>query len=258
MAIADSKIRTGQFVIDPENNQLTFLDMRFYATEDGDMVPSVSTILDAYPKPAAFYQWLKDNTAEESERIKTEAGETGSMVHQLSEQYDLGETVSMIDANGKIRYKAKEWSLFERYVAWCREFNPEIVQTEFNIVSPKLGTGGTVDKEIILDDMNLMIDLKTSNQINDTYWMQLAAYAKMFEERTGRLLDIAILWVNAKTRTTKYEKGKTYQIPGVQLLFPPRELEHYWKLFKHCQVLWNEVNGDMKPREITYNLSHKK
>jgi len=42
------------------NKQLTFLDSRFYSTEDGGFVPSVTTILEAYPKGAAYYNWLKE------------------------------------------------------------------------------------------------------------------------------------------------------------------------------------------------------
>lgn len=255
----DSKIRTGQYVVDPENNQLTFLDVRFYRTDNGNFVPSVSTILDAFPKSSAFYDWLKNNTAEESDKIKTEAGETGSMVHKLSELYDAGEPVSVIDENGHIKYKAREWMLFERYVEWTKRFNPNIIQNEFNIVSDNIGTGGTIDKEIELDGKHLLLDLKTSNAIHDTYWMQLATYKKLYEEHYGKDLDgVCILWVNAKTRTEKYVNGEVYQIPGAQLLFPPKPIEHYWNLFLHCRALWQEANGDMKPRELTYNILHKK
>ncbi len=40
-----------------QNKQLTFLDSRFYQTKDGDYVPSVTTILECYPKGAAYYNW---------------------------------------------------------------------------------------------------------------------------------------------------------------------------------------------------------
>lgn len=256
----ESKIRTGQFIVDHESNQLTFLDVRFYLSDNGNFVPSVSTVLDAYPKGQAFYEWLKNNSAEDSERIKNEAGETGSVVHKLTELYDAGEVVSVVEPQtGKIKYKAKEWNMFEKYVDWCKKFNPTIIQNEFNIVSENLGVGGTIDKEIILDGKKMLLDVKTSNIIHDTYWMQLAAYKKMYEELyKTEIEDVCILWLNAKTRTEKYEKYKTYQTPGVQLLFPPKDIEHYWKLFLHCQALWLEVNGDMKPRDLVYKISHKK
>jgi hypothetical protein len=46
-------------LIDLPSNQLTFLDNRFYVTESGQFVPSVTTYLEAYPKNAQFYEWLK-------------------------------------------------------------------------------------------------------------------------------------------------------------------------------------------------------
>lgn len=254
-----SKLRTGQFLVDKESNQITFLDTRYYLTDNGNYVPSVSTVLDAFPKSAAFYDWLKNNTAEESERIKTEAGETGSIVHQLCELYDSGEPVSVMDESGKIRYKIREWNMFEKYVQWCSVFNPAVIQNEFQIVSENLGVGGTIDKEIELEGLSMLLDIKTSNMINDTYWMQLAAYKKMYEELYGKKIDqVCILWLNAKVRTEKYEKLKTYQIPGAQLLFPPKDIEHYWNLFNHCKALWDEINGDVKPKELTYHLTYQK
>jgi hypothetical protein len=49
------------YIIDTSTRQITLLDARFYRNEDGVFVPSVTTILEAYPKDAAFYQWLKNN-----------------------------------------------------------------------------------------------------------------------------------------------------------------------------------------------------
>lgn len=254
----ESKIRTGQYLVDKDLNQLTFLDVRFYPDDNGGYQPSVSTVLDAYPKGEFFYKWLKEN-GEDADAIRDEAGETGSIVHGLCERYDEGDEVSVIDETGRIKYKAKEWNMFEKYVSWCDAFNPEILENERSMCSKNLGFGGTLDKRIILDGQKVILDLKTSNMIHDTYWMQLAAYKKMYEELTGDIMDnIAILWLNAKTRTEKYKAGEIYQLKGVQLLFPPKDIEHYWKLFLHCQALWTEVNGDLKPRDLTYSLTHKK
>lgn len=259
MSTLESKMRTGQCIVDVESNQLTFLDVRFYQTESGAFVPSVSTVLEAFPKGAAFYEWLKNNTAEESDRIKNEAGESGSVVHKLTELYDSGQPVSILDMDGSIRYKAKEWSMFERYVEWCNRFNPDMVMNEFQIVSEDLGVGGTIDRKLVLDGSNMLLDIKTSNMIHDSYWMQLAAYKRMYEEKYKETIDnVGILWLNSKTRTEKYEAGKTYQIKGAQLIFPPKDIEHYWKLFLHCKALWEEVNGDMRPRELVYTITHKK
>ena len=44
----------SNFIINTNTKQLTFLDGRYYWTEDGQFVPSVTTILEAYPKDASY------------------------------------------------------------------------------------------------------------------------------------------------------------------------------------------------------------
>lgn len=255
------KIRTGQFQVDETTKQITFMDLRFYRTSEGEYFPSVTTILDAYPKNAAFFDWLKKH-GDEADTIRDEAGERGSIVHGLTEKYDNGEVVSLIDADGKIRYKSNEWKMFERYVDFCDTIQPEVLHTEYNIISPNLGTAGTIDRNILLKTPKIkgkfLLDIKTSNQLHDHYWSQLAAYVKLHEEAfPDEPIDgICILWLNAKTRGAS--KTGAIQGKGWQLVFPDRSIEHYFNIFKATQLLWNEVNGDMKPNDIIYNIEHKK
>jgi hypothetical protein len=256
------KLKTGQYFLDEESKQLTLLDVRFYTPDGGiNYFPSVTTILDAYPKTAAFYEWLK-KMGGDADSIRDEAGIKGSVVHQLTEAYDKGETVSLIDLDGRIRYKSSEWKMFERYVDFRNTVEPQILRREYNIISPRLGTGGTIDSNVLFNYRKLqgkyIIDLKTSNNIQDHYWCQGAAYIKMHEEAfpEEHIDGFAVLWLNAKTRGESRVNG--IQGKGWQLVFPPKPIEHYWRLFRHTQALWNEVNGDMKPNNLTYNIEYKK
>lgn len=54
-------------------DRIEFLDSRFYQHANGNFYPSVTTILDAYPKSAAFYEWLK-KAGEDADEIRDEAG----------------------------------------------------------------------------------------------------------------------------------------------------------------------------------------
>ncbi len=256
------KIRTNQFRIDEETKQLTFTDLRFYADGKGNYFPSVTTVLDAYPKSAQFYEWLK-KMGSDADTIRDEAGERGSIVHGLSERYDLGETVSLLDLDGKIRYKTSEWKMFEKYVEFTKDIKPEILETEYNIICPELNIAGTIDRKIKLNLPKLkgkfILDIKTSNALHDHYWSQLAAYYKMdqmaFPDDTP-VDGVCILWLNAKTRGAS--KTGSIQGRGWQLVFPDKPLEHYWKVFQATQLLWTEVNGDLKPNNISYTIEHKK
>lgn len=252
------KIRTGQYLIDDKNKQITFTDLRFYTNDGENYFPSVTTILDAYPKTAQFYDWLKKN-GDEADGIRDAAAERGSIVHSLTERYDNGETINLIDADGVIRYKAGEWAMFEKYVEFTKTVQPEILMNEYNIISPKLGTAGTIDRKLKLFKIGkVLMDIKTSNAIHPHYWSQLAAYAKLNEEAfPDETIDgVCILWLNAKTRG-EGRKG-SYQGKGWQLVFPEYPIDHYWKIFQATQLLWNEVNSSLKPRNITYNIEHTK
>lgn len=252
-----TKLFSKNYRIDFTNRQITFLDTRFYLTDTGNYVPSVTTILDCYPKPAAFYDWLK-KVGEDADTIRDEAGNRGSVVHKLTERYDAGEEVNLIDESGNINFKLVEWSMFERYVEFRRRFEFEVIFSELNLISDELGFAGTLDRVIKIDDRLLIIDIKTSNSLYDHYWLQMAAYEKLLAEVQPDLkIDgYAILWLNALTRTEG--KNGAIQGKGYQLIErKPEDKEKDWSLFQATHQLWNAERGNMKPKEQSYQLSHK-
>ena len=246
------------YIIDTNAKQITFTDNRFYTSEDDQFIPSVTTILQAYPKDAHFFQWLKQ-VGEEADTIRDEAGRRGSIVHSLTERYDAGEEIGLLDNGGNIGYKLAEWNMFEKYVDFRKNNQFDVIHSEFNIISPKLGFAGTIDRIIQINGENILVDIKTSNQVYDHYWLQLAAYKKLMQEHyhSINVVDrVAILWLNSKTRT----RGKDGQIqgPGWQLIIRDKGMEDYdYELFEATHKLWNAQNGDMQPRLKSYSLTHK-
>jgi hypothetical protein len=243
--------------LDLTNNRITFLDNRFYTHENGSYYPSSTTILDAYPKNAGFYEWLK-KAGEDSDSIRDEAGRRGSVVHNLTEMYDLGVEVNLLDDNGNISVKMFEWSLFERYIEFRKRFNVEILHTELNLVSDRLQFGGTLDRIVNINGKKILLDIKTSNAIYNHYWLQVASYAKLYEELVESNIEgVAILWLNAKTKTDG--KAGSCQGKGWQLITceDQKEIDQYWKLFQATQRLWVAENGSMQPKQLSYQLSHK-
>jgi hypothetical protein len=251
-------IKTGNknMLIDLSSNQLTFLDQRWYS-EEGDFFPSVTTYLEAYPKNAQFFEWLK-KVGDDADEIRDEAGRRGSVVHSLTERYDLGEEVTILNEQGFIGYKLSEWNMFEKYVEFRKNFQTNILHTELNLVSKKYRMGGTLDRVMTVDGRLLLVDIKTSNMVHPHYWLQTSAYDKMLQEKLGITVDgTAILWLNAKTRT-EGRKG-AIQGKGWQLLMETDRdaIAKHWKLFQACQELWLAENGDSKPRQISYSITHK-
>lgn len=245
----------SKFIIDLQARQLTMLDARFYYDHNGEFVPSVTTILEAYPKDAHFFKWLKE-VGSDADAIRDEAGRRGSVVHQLTEQYDAGEEVSLLNMDGNLQYKMLEWSMFERYVEFSTRFKPEIIMSEQNFVNSFLGFAGTLDRVIKMNGLTYLIDIKTSNVIHDSYWLQLAAYRELLLQNKGMEVDfVGILHLNAKTRT----EGKIGAIQGQGWqLIQQRDTAKELSLFDKVRDLWLEQNKDAKPKKASYTLTHKK
>jgi hypothetical protein len=238
-----------------KNNQLTFTDGRFYPDTDGVYYPSVTTVLEAFPKPYALLQWMKEVGAK-SDEVRDAAGRRGSTVHTLTESYDKGEQVDLLGDHGQPMYSLEEWGLFERYVEFSTRFNPVHSMIEQQLVCGELGFGGTIDRVCEVEGKKILLDIKTSNGIYDSYWLQLAAYREGLYINSGIEVDaVGILWLNAKTRTI----GKKGDVQGVgwQLL-QKDDTRKDWELFRAVHKIWLSVNEGAKPKEFSYTLSHKK
>jgi hypothetical protein len=239
-----------------ENQQLTFTDGRFYQRPGGEWVPSVTTVLEAYPKPYALLQWMKEQGTKTDEIIAA-AGRRGTSVHDMTERFDRGEEVNLFDEYGKPNCTLEEWGMFERYVDFSQRYCPDFQRIETRYVGPEFA--GTVDRIGTLSNgKRFIVDIKTSNGIYDSYWLQLAAYFylyKLLDESPMQIDGVAILWLNAKTRTDKEYQGKGWQLI---MLDNSEELRDKFELFKSVLAIWAATNADKKPRQWTYGLKHRK
>jgi hypothetical protein len=237
------------------NNQLTFTDGRFYIGENGDYFPSVTTLLECYPKPYALLQWMKE-VGNKSDEIRDAAGRRGSTVHALTELYDDDHEVSLLGDNGQPQYSLEEWAMFERYADFSQRHQPKHKMIEAELICPELGCAGTMDRLSEIGGKLYLIDIKTSNGIYNSYWLQLAAYREMLRILHGIKVDgVAILWLNAKTRT--YGKNGDIQGPGWQLS-TREKTDKDFELFQAVQKLWQAEHENDKPKHTSYQLTHKR
>jgi len=238
-----------------KNNQLTFTDARYYTDDEGNYYPSVTTLLEAYPKPYALIQWMKE-VGKDADTVRDAAGQRGSNVHHLTELYDMGAACSLLDDNGKPQYSLAEWAMFERYVDFSTRFKPEHLHIEQTILSPEYKTAGTIDRICRINGKLYILDIKTSNGIYNSYWLQVAAYRAMALASMGIEADgVAILWLNAKTRT----EGRAGDVQGKGWQMVTRDdTGKDMSLFLAVQSLWLSEHEDEKPRNITYQISYKR
>lgn len=152
---------------------------RVYATPTGMKYPSVTSVLGMMDK-SSFFEWRKRVGEEEANRVSARAARRGTAIHSLCEDYLYG--------------KNPQPSMFDQHV-----FNTMIPHLdkidnihalESKLYSDHLRVAGTVDCIAEYDGKLSVIDFKTSRRIKAKedipgYFIQTAAYAIAFEERTG-------------------------------------------------------------------------
>lgn len=239
-------------VIFSDEDKVEWLDQRFYKVKDKEIyLPSVTTILEAYPKPPALFEWLKKN-GENSDSIRDAAADVGSTVHQAIESYDNGTEICWADDNGKEQFSLSEWQMICKYVEFSERTKYELICNEISLVSEKLGYGGTIDKVCKINGKTYLIDNKTSNAVYDNHWLQLTAYKALWDEfYPEHPIDfLAILHLKATTRTDG--KNGAIQGKGWKLCLPEESHSYYQNLFGATRILWDAQNPDCKPLNKVY------
>lgn len=153
--------------------------VRVYATPTGAAYPSVTAItgqLDA----DVFAAWRARVGEEEANRVSSRAAKRGTAIHSLCEEYLKGNnpTPSIFDQQ-----------MFKTMVPHLERID-NIHALETKLWSDHLQIAGTVDLIAEYDGRLSIIDFKTSKRFKKkedipAYFIQTAAYAVAFEERTG-------------------------------------------------------------------------
>ena len=160
---------------------------RVYKTPSGFSYPSVTTVTGLHTAKG-IAQWRARVGNEEANRISGRASARGTRIHNNCEQYLLGESFEpdMFDAEmfNSIRFLLDEID--------------NIHALEDPLYSDFLQVAGTVDCIADFQGRLSVIDFKTANKPKDrddihNYFMQTAAYAVAFEERTGIPIDRLVI-----------------------------------------------------------------
>jgi genome maintenance exonuclease 1 len=153
---------------------------RFYSTPDGDY-PSVTTVV-GHEKQQFFAEWRKKNP-EESVRVTSR----GTKFHSLIEKYIKNEDIDLDNQHSNIK------SLFSLLRPELDKID-NIKAIECPLWSKTLGLAGRTDCIAEYDGKLSIIDFKASSKEKhknsiDNYFAQATAYALMFQERTGIIVD---------------------------------------------------------------------
>jgi hypothetical protein len=226
-----------------DNKQVNVLDQRFYRRE-GKYYPSVSSILNYFPKNQFFHSWLKD-VGHNSDIIAQKAAGEGTQVHNAVEAFLNGEEINWLDEYGNAKYNLDVWRMILKFADFWNTHKPELIATEYHLFSDEHEFAGTADLVVRLFDNIWLLDLKTSNSLHTSYDLQLAAYAQAWNEtHNEKVTHTGILWVKANTRGEG--KGDKIQGKGWELKVVS-DIESNFKMFKNIQEIYKLENPNSKP-----------
>jgi len=153
---------------------------RLYETPEG-VFPSVTTVV-GFQKQKFFAEWRNKNP-EESKRVTSR----GTKFHSIIEQYLKNEKIDFDNLHSNFK------SLFSILRPELDKID-NIIALETPLWSKTLGLAGRTDCIAEYDGKLSIIDFKASTKEKrardiDNYFAQACAYALMFQERTGIIVD---------------------------------------------------------------------
>ena len=235
------------------DKQVNVLDQRFYRRNE-EYYPSVTSVLNYFPKNQFFHSWLKD-VGHNSEIIANKAAGEGTQVHHAVDAFLNGEEITWIDEFGNAKYNLDVWRMILKFADFWNTHKPELIATEYHLFSDEHKYAGTADLVVRMFDNIWLLDLKTSNSLHTSYDLQLAAYATAWNEtHDEKVTHTGILWVKANTRSEG--KGDKIQGKGWELKFV-NDIEKNFKMFKNIYEIYTLENPNFKPVTETLPTSVK-
>ena len=202
---------------------------RVYTTPTGTKYPSITTVLGILSEDG-IRAWRKRVGEEEATRISTRAANRGTAVHSITERY----------INNEVDY-AKDFmpniiGNFTDLKSILDERLDNIRAQEVPLYSDHLRVAGRVDCVGEFDGILSIVDFKTSRKLKKKEWItnyfaQEAAYAIMWEERTGEPITqlVTLITVDNEQPQVFIEHRDNW----TELLLKTRDEYERRKLFRH-------------------------
>ena len=202
---------------------------RVYTTPTGTKYPSITTVLSILSEDG-IRAWRQRVGEEEANRISTRAANRGTAVHSITERYINNE----VDyAEGFMPNVIQNFTDFKSVLD---ERLTNIRAQEVPLYSDHLRLAGRVDCVAEFDGILSIVDFKTSRKLKKKEWItgyfaQEAAYAIMWEERTGEPITqlVTLITVDNEQPQVFIEHRDNW----TELLLKTRDEYERRKLFGH-------------------------
>ena len=202
----------------PELSTKTIDRKRYYVTPEGKEYPSITTVLSNRGKQGLF-EWRKRVGDDVANYISRKAAKRGTLVHQMCEDYLNNVGFDKPEWWGEAEKNFLPFCLFNQLRNRPLQRINNIHAQECGLYSDKYKVAGRVDCIAEYNNVLSIIDFKTStsernDEYNENYYIQTAAYAEMYEERTGIPTDqIVILVVTEDGVVQEFVKSKQEYLP---------------------------------------------
>lgn len=212
-----------------------------YESYPGNRVPSVTTVLKIIGKESLM-QWANSLGWKRKSLNKelNDASVIGTLAHNYIESFIFDRRSERYNINVEIdslpyEMNEKTRNAINSFLIWWRDHGDEIdpIDTEVQLVCDFYG--GTLDLLCRYRGKLTIIDFKTSSDFHPTMYMQLAAYAKMYEAQFGeRIEQVAVLRLDKK-RGTKATLKTIDEVPG-------GDIDFYYNAFMAATGLYRFMN----------------
>lgn len=186
---------------------------RFYTTPTGEKYPSVTTIMPA--KQEVLDEWRNRVGVDEAAKITRRAGNRGTKMHSLCEDYLTGKLTDM-----KIKMMMPfDKMLFGQVRKYIDNYIDNVYCMEQALYSHRLKLAGRVDLIAEWKGRLSVLDFKTSIKEKKedwilNYFVQTTAYSEMFQDLTSKPIDdIVILIATEDQMPQVFEKKKAEYVP---------------------------------------------
>ena len=180
---------------------------RYYITPEGEEYPSITTVLSSRDKKG-LTEWRKRVGDEVANYVSGKAASRGTKVHHMCEDY-LNNMVTRFPSKWEKHKKDfLPYCIFTQLKEKVLQNIDDIYALEVGLYSDKYKVAGRVDCVSEYNGVPSVIDFKTSTKErkddwNENYYIQGSAYAEMFQERTGVVIDQVVILVVTEDGTVQ-------------------------------------------------------
>lgn len=197
---------------------------RFYTTPEGNSYPSITTVL-GHEEKQVIKDWRTMLGPKKAKQETDRCAARGTAIHEMVEKFLNNITVSPDD------YKNDHYLKFKQIVPHLNHID-NIHTQEAALYSDELQVAGRVDCIAEYDNCLSIIDFKTStnsktSQMILDYYMQTTAYALMYYEMTGVMIEDLVIVMSVEK--------------GLPLIFKQKITPHITPLMRKIEAFYKRV-----------------